>query len=127
MRVVDTSAWIEFLIGSALGQSLTTELPDRAQWLVPTMVQLELAKWLTREVGEDEADRVIAFTETCVIADLNTATALSAADLCARYRLATADAIVYATALAHEADLLTCDRHFENLPRVRLFPKPGGQ
>ncbi|MGA3399801.1 MAG: type II toxin-antitoxin system VapC family toxin [Acetobacteraceae bacterium] len=126
MRVVDTSAWIEFLTGSALGASLATELPDRGQWLVPTMVQLELAKWLTREVGEDKADRVIAFTETCVVADLDTATALSAAELCARYKLATADAIVYATALAHEADLLTCDQHFENLPGVRFIQKSGG-
>ena len=126
MRVVDTSAWIEFLVGSALGVSLATELPDRSQWVVPTMVQLELAKWLTREVGEDKADRVIAFTETCVVADLDTQIALAAADLCARHKLATADAIVYATALAHQADLLTCDRHFENLPGVRLFPKSGG-
>jgi uncharacterized protein with PIN domain len=53
MRVVDTSAWIEFLMGSAVGAALTDELPDRSQWPVPTMVQLELAKWLTREVGED--------------------------------------------------------------------------
>ncbi len=126
MRVVDTSAWIEFLAGSALGVSLATELPDRSQWVVPTMVQLELAKWLTREVGEDKADRVIAFTETCVVADLDTPIALAAAELCARHRLATADAIVYATALAHQADLLTCDRHFENLPGVRFFPKSGG-
>ncbi len=126
MRVVDTSAWIEFLAGTALGVSLATELPDRSQWVVPTMVQLELAKWLTREVGEDKADRVIAFTETCVVADLDTPIALAAADLCVRYKLATADAIVYATALAHQADLLTCDRHFENLPGVRLFPKSGG-
>ena len=126
MRVVDTSAWIEFLVGSALGVSLATELPDRSQWVVPTMVQLELAKWLTREVGEDKADRVIAFTETCVVADLDTQIALAAADLCARHKLATADAIVYAPALAHQADLLTCDRHFENLPGVRLFPKSGG-
>ena len=90
MRVVDTSAWIEFLAGSALGVSLATELPDRSQWVVPTMVQLELAKWLTREVGEDKADRVIAFTETCVVADLDTPIALAAAELCARHRLATA-------------------------------------
>ena len=94
MRVVDTSAWIEFLTGSALGVSLVTELPDRTQWLVPTMVQLELAKWLTREVGEDKSDRVIAFTETCVVVDLDTTIALSASELCARYKLATADAIV---------------------------------
>ena len=72
-------------------------------------MQLELAKWLTREVGEDKADRVIAFTETCVVAELDTTTALSAAELCARYKLATADAIVYATALTHEADLLNTE------------------
>ncbi len=123
MRLVDTSAWVEYLTGSALGAALASELPDRGQWLVPTMVQLELAKWLTREAGEDKADQVIAFTETCVVAELDTATALSAAELCARHRLATADAIVYATALAQGADLLTCDRHFENLPGVRFFPK----
>jgi predicted nucleic acid-binding protein len=34
-----------------------------------------------------------------------------------------ADAIVYATALAHRADLLTCDRHFDGLRDVRLVPK----
>ncbi|HEY2620791.1 MAG TPA: type II toxin-antitoxin system VapC family toxin [Acetobacteraceae bacterium] len=124
MRLVDTSAWVEFLTGSALGLAIAGELPEREQWLVPTMVQLELAKWLTREVGEDKAERVIAFTATCVVADLDAATALSAAELCARHKLATADAIVYATALAHGADVLTCDRHFENLPGVQFQEKP---
>lgn len=123
MRLVDTSAWLEWLVGSPLGISLATELPETAQWLVPTIVQLELAKWLTREVGGDKADQVIAFTETCIVADLDTTVALSAAELCAKHKLATADAIVYATALAHHADLLTCDRHFENLPAVRFVPK----
>jgi predicted nucleic acid-binding protein len=33
---------------------------------------------------------------------------------------------VYATALARGADLLTCDRHVQNLPGVRFLPKPGG-
>ena len=50
MRLVDTSAWIEWLIGSPVGTALTGQLPDRGQWLVPTIVQLELAKWLRREV-----------------------------------------------------------------------------
>lgn len=126
MRLVDTSAWLEWLVGSPLGTTLAAELPETAQWLVPTIVQLELTKWLTREVGEDKADQVIAFTETCIVADLDTATALSAAELCLKHKLATADAIVYATAIAHGADLLTCDRHFENLPRVRYVAKAGG-
>jgi predicted nucleic acid-binding protein len=72
-----------------------------------------------------KADRVIAFTETGVVADLDTANALLAADLSAKHRLATADAIIYATALAFGADLLTCDRHFESLANVRFIPKSG--
>jgi predicted nucleic acid-binding protein len=123
MRLVDTSVWIEWLTDSSLGRALAPALPDRGEWVVPTIVQLELAKWLTREVGEDKADRVIAFTETCVVADLDTAIALSAAELSVRYKLSTADAIVYATALARGAELLTCDRHFQNLVGVRFVAK----
>ena len=51
MRVVDTSVWIEWLVGSALGKNLAAQIPAREQCLVPTIVQLELSKWLTREVG----------------------------------------------------------------------------
>lgn len=126
MRVVDSSAWIEYLIGSSFGATLAAELPDPAQWVVPTIVQLELAKWLTREVGDDKADLVIAFTATCRVVDLDTRIALAAADLCAQYKLAMADAIVYATARAEGADLLTCDRHFDGLPGVRFLPKMEG-
>jgi predicted nucleic acid-binding protein len=84
---------------------------------------MELVKWLSREADGAKADRVIAFTETCVVADLDPETALAAAGLCAQHRLATADAIVYATALAYGADLLTCDRHFDRLPNVRTLPR----
>ena len=123
MRLIDTSAWIEWLTASPTGITLAPEIPRPTDWLVPTIVQFELAKWLTREVGEDKADQVIAFTETCVVADLTTPIALSAADLSARHKLAMADAIVYATAIAHGAHLLTCDRHFEGLAGVTLVPK----
>jgi predicted nucleic acid-binding protein len=123
MRLVDTSAWIEWLAGSAVGLKLAAEMPEAVEWLVPTMVQLELAKWLAREVGDDKADRVIAFTATCEVADLDTATALSAAEICIKHKLATADAIIYATARAYNADLLTCDRHFEGLPWVHYVRK----
>jgi predicted nucleic acid-binding protein len=126
MRLVDTSAWIEWLLASATGRVLAADIPERADWLVPTIVQLELAKWLTREAGEDRADQVIAFTQTCRIAPMDTRIALSAAELCSRHRLATADAIVYATALEFGSDLLTCDAHFEGLAAVRFVAKIAG-
>ena len=52
MRVVDTSAWIEYLTGSRLGRRKGAELPGRSEWLVPTIVQHELAKWPTRDMGD---------------------------------------------------------------------------
>jgi predicted nucleic acid-binding protein len=112
--------------GFAVGATVTADLPQRGQWLVPTIVRYELAKWLTRQAGEDKADQVIAFSKTCVIADLDTAIALSVADVCVPRKLATPDAIVYATAWVHGADLLTCDRQFDGLREVRFVPKSTG-
>ena len=123
MILVDTSAWIVWLIGSPTGEKLAGQLPDQADWLVPTIVQMELTKWLTREVGEDKADQVIAFTQVCQVVPLDTEIALAAADACRVHKLASADAIIFATARAQGATLLTCDKHFEGLPDVTLVEK----
>ncbi len=121
--VLDTSAWIEWLVGSAVGKKLGKRFPDKTQCIVPTIVQLELSKWLVRELDEARADQVIAYTQKCVVVPLDTTIALLAADLHREHKLATADAIVYATARHASAELLTCDAHFEHLPGVVLFPK----
>lgn len=123
MVVVDTSAWIEWLVDSPTGRLLKPVFPGKADCIVPTIVQLELSKWLYRECGEEKADQVIAYTETCRGSPLDTRTALLAAELHRQYKLATADAVVYATARAAGAELLTCDAHFEGLPGVRLVRK----
>lgn len=123
MVLVDTSAWIEWLTGSATGEKLNSQIPEQSDWLVPTMVQLELAKWLTREMGEDKADQVIAFTQVCQVIPLDTEIALAAAEACRTHKLATADAIIFATARLRGANLLTCDAHFEGLPGVTLIGK----
>jgi predicted nucleic acid-binding protein len=115
MVVVDTSAWIEWLIGSATARRIEPHLPSTADWVVPTIVQLELVKWLTREVGEERAEQVIAFTQICHVVELDT-----------RRALAIADAIVFATAQAQGASLLTCDRHFQGLPDVILVDNRKG-
>ncbi len=123
MRVVDTSAWIEWLLKSPTGTVIAAELPANADWLAPTIVQLELAKWVRRERGEEKADQVIAFSVTCVVVPLDTNIAVAAAKISAEHKLPLADSVVYATALAHGADLLTCDAHFKDLPNVILIEK----
>lgn len=98
MRLVDTSAWIEWLIGSPTVRRIEALLPPKDEWLVPTIVQLELAKWLHREKGEDIADKVVAFATQGVVANLDFHLALAAAEACLTFHLAIADAIIFATA-----------------------------
>lgn len=124
MRVFDTSAWIERLIRSPLGLRLDREFPPAAECVVPTLVQLELEKWLSRERSQESANRLIAYTTMCIVVPLDTIIALRAANLCRLHRLSSVDAMIYATALLNSADLVTCDRHFEGLAGVAYFPKP---
>ncbi len=123
MRVVDTSVWIEWIGGSPLGKTLAPELPENDQWIVPTIVQYELARWLAREMSEAAAARTIAFSKELVVAPLTTDIATKAADYAKIHSLATADAIIFATAKDARADLLTCDAHFAELPGVTYFKK----
>ncbi|TKT80218.1 type II toxin-antitoxin system VapC family toxin [Aquamicrobium sp. LC103] len=123
MRVVDTSAWIEGLIRGGNGNAISHELPLRSRWIVPTIVQLELAKWLSRNATYDEAAAIMAFTTRCIVVELTTPIALHAAELCRQCKLSTADAIIYATTLHTDADLLTCDALFMDLPRVHYLTK----
>ena len=123
MRLLDTSAWIETLVDSRLGQELQKDILPVESCVVPTLVQHELYKWLTRERSVEDAERMIAYTMTCAVIDLDTAIALRAAEEARNHGLHTSDSIIYATALATEASLITCDSHFEGLPQVKYFKK----
>ena len=116
-RVIDTSAWIEFLIDSETGQKVEAELPRHA-CIVPTLVQLELAKWLAREVPEDR-ETPCSPTDEMPRRSPDTALAVrprrrpQARD---RRRDHLRDRSV-------DAEHLTCDAHFKDLPGVIYFAK----
>ena len=91
--------------------------------IVPTSVQYELYKWVTRQAGIQKALEAIALTEQAQVIPLTTSISLSAADISTEYKLSFADAIIYATAKFHQAELITSDDHFKNLANVMYFKK----
>jgi len=119
MRVIDTSAWIEFLLDSETGKMVAPEMPRRDDCIV----QLELAKWLAREASQELRRAVLPDASNGVVVPLDTDLALQATEIFRNRRLATADAIIYATAQAYYAERLTCDAHFKDLPGVLYFPR----
>ncbi len=123
MHLVDTCGWIEWLTDSPLAESYADYLEAPDALLVPTLVQHELYKWLCRERDVATALTAIAATQSATVLPLDTSLALLAADAAREFKLAMADAIIYATARQHEATLVTSDSHFEKLPGVVFLAK----
>ena len=123
MRVVDTSAWLEWLGGGSLGVEVGKSLPVLAEWIVPAIVQYELMRHVTRLASREAAHQAVAFSMRCIIIPIDTRIAVRAAEFAAAHELAMADALIYACAVESGADLLTCDAHFAQLPGVLYLPK----
>lgn len=121
--LVDTCGWIEWLTNSKLANSFEPYLKHTSQLVVPTLIQYELYKWICREKNLSVALEVIGITEQSNVVSLDTHLALNSADISKQYNLAMADAIVYATAQKYDAELITADQHFAQLPKVKFFKK----
>ena len=83
MKLPDTCVWIELLLDSATGRHYRRMFDKPDQVLVPTLVQYELRRWTLRELGDGQADRVVAATRNAHIVPLGESTALFAAELTA--------------------------------------------
>ncbi len=123
MILVDTCGWIEWLINGQLSNQYEPYFSQIDSMIMPTSVQFELYKWVARKKGVQQALEVIGLTEQAEVIPLSTAIALSAADFSAEHKLSFADAIIYATAHFHSAELITSDEHFKGLPEVIYYDK----
>lgn len=116
--LVDSSGWVEYFGDGPKANSFAAYLEQENSVLVPTIVLYEVFKKLSREHGKTSADRFVSYAMGRLIVPLDEMLALSAARVSLDYRLAMADAIIYATAQAQQAKLVTSDTHFRGLADV---------
>lgn len=83
----------------------------------------EVYKRLERELSEDDAVIAVSAMQRSQVVPIDQEIALTAADLSLEHRLAMADALVLATALKFQAELVTSDRDFERVGGVTYLPK----
>lgn len=119
-NVIDSSVWIELVAKGGLPEEVLTQIEDPAELVVPTVVVLEVGKWLRRHAEVLQMARVLGWMKKGLVVDLSMQLAIAAARAGVEHRLPLADSIIYATARAHEAALWTMDRHFEGLEGVRM-------
>ena len=121
MILVDSCGWLEYFAEGARADSYAKYLKKVHELIVPTIILYEVYKKVKREVGEEQALRVVAAMQAGTIIPLPDSLALAAADLSLQFSLPMADAIVYATARAHDALLVTSDEHFKNLEGIEFI------
>jgi predicted nucleic acid-binding protein len=122
--LVDSSGWIEFFTAGVHAGKYGRYLKNLSAIVAPTVVLYEVYKLVKRERTEEEALMAAAQIQKTRLVPLSESLALTAADLSLEFRLAMADAIVYATARTEGAELVTGDADLRGLPGVTYLPKP---
>ena len=126
-RVVDSCGWLHVFKGDALADEYRRLIEDkRARILVPVIALYEVAKVLERDVDEATAMACVLRMQRETVVDMTEQLALDAAGISLAHGLAMADAVIYATAREHEAELFTSDADLRGLPGV-TFLAPAGR
>jgi predicted nucleic acid-binding protein len=119
--VLDSSCWLEHFADSDRAALFAPALVSPDNWVVPVITVYEVVKKLARELGDEVASQALTLMQQGRVVELDLPLTLAAT----RHNLPLADSLIYATARAHGAELWTQDAHFEGLPGVRYFGKPG--
>jgi toxin FitB len=116
--LVDSSGWIEFIGDGPKADAFGKFLVREDSLLVPSIVVYEVLKKLTLTRSDTALKRFVshAFRSRQVAFDSDLAAVASRVSI--EHRLAMADAIIYATAQTYNAQLVTADLDFANLPGV---------
>lgn len=125
--LLDTSGWLEMLDRAPRHQAFRERLEQADRVMVPAIVIYEVYKIVKREHGQDMADLTAGRLRTHEVVPLTEALALEAADYSLEHGLPMADAIIYATAQAHGATVITGDAHFARLPLVEYIGAADGE
>ena len=118
--VVDSSGWVEYLGNGSKADAFAKYLEVPETLLLPTIIVYEVYKKMLREqrlvLAEWFLSTAFGFQEREIALDVSLAALATRKSLASS--LPMADAIIYATAQAHQAVLITSDAHFTDLPGV---------
>jgi toxin FitB len=123
MNLVDSSGWLEYFAGGPNDAFFASAIEDIQYLIVPTICLYEVYKRMTQQRGELEANKRIAAMLQGIVVPVDAPLALNAARISVEMKLAMADSLIWATALAYGATLWTEDKHFRDLPNVQYIEK----
>jgi predicted nucleic acid-binding protein len=118
LYLVDSSGWLEYVTDDSKAAAFGHYLEGEDSVVVPSIVVYEVYKHLAKHRGRTLADRFMSQALHRRVVPMDETIALAAANASLDHRLATVDAIVYATARVCQAQLVTANTHLRGLPGV---------
>ncbi len=116
--LVDSSGWIEFIGDGPKADAFGKFLVHEDSLLVPSIVVYEVLKKLALTRSDTALKRFISHAYRSRQVAFDSDLAATASRVSIEHKLAMADAIIYATAQTYNAQLVTADLDFVNLPGV---------
>lgn len=123
MKLLDSCGWIEIVSDGANAAWFEEAFHGKEPILVPSLCLFEVYRHLERNAGREKADSVAANMQSQHPVPLGDEEALAGAELSRLHGLAAMDALIYATAQLHGAELWTQDAAFKGLPGVKYRAK----
>ena len=121
MILVDSSGWIEYLAARPKADQFAAYIEGDDPLVISVIQVYEIYKVVRRDISEERAIESVAVLRATTIEPLQESLALEAADISMEHGLAMADAIIFATAARHRAEIVTADADFDGLPGVTLI------
>jgi PIN domain nuclease of toxin-antitoxin system len=122
--VIDSYAWIEYFMGTKAGGKVKPIIEGLEEKITPTICLAEVYAKTTKVESEELAEKQRTFIkERSALASLDETIAVESAkiDVTMKQKIkgwGLADSIVYATGLMKKAEIVTGDKHFQNLKNV---------
>lgn len=119
--LVDSSGWLEYITSDSKADLFSPYLEGQRPVLIPTIVLYEVRKILLQRQPKTVADLFVSEALRRTVVSVDQEIALAAAAISIQYELPMTDALIYATAERHGAEVVTSDSHFKGLTRVTLL------
>ncbi len=123
MIIVDSCGWLEWFTDGKLADQYKRYLVDSDNILMPAIIIYEVYKIIKREVGEEKALFAVGYMKKSQVIPFDANLALAAADIGLHEKLAMADAIIVATAQAHNCRIISSDSDLKDQANVEYIPK----
>ena len=120
MIVFDSYAWVEYFAGSEKGKVVKKIIESQEEILTPAICIGEIKRKYLKE-NKEHNSRIDFIIKRSKIIKIDFNIASKAASLCHENNLYMIDALVYASALQVNSELLTGDQHLKKLEKIKFL------